>query len=52
MAQVDVHLQTDRLVIRRLTAADEDNLVDLNSDPEVMRYIPGDAPGRAMSSTS
>jgi RimJ/RimL family protein N-acetyltransferase len=44
---VYLHLQTDRLTIRRFTAADEDNLVTLNSDPEVMRYIPGSHPGRA-----
>jgi len=31
-------------VIRRFTADDEDNLVSLNSDPEVMRYISGGLP--------
>ena len=43
-----VHLQTARLTIRRFTAEDEDNLVSLNSDPEVMRYITGGLaePGR------
>lgn len=39
-----VHLQTARLTIRRFTAADEDDLVSLNSDPEVMRYITGGQP--------
>lgn len=39
-----IHLQTARLSIRRFTAADEDNLVNLNSDPEVMRYITGGQP--------
>ena len=39
-----IHLQTARLAIRRFTAADEDNLVRLNSDPEVMRYITGGQP--------
>jgi hypothetical protein len=38
---VYVHLQTARLAIRRFTVDDEDNLVRLNSDPEVMRYIAG-----------
>jgi hypothetical protein len=38
---VRVHLQTARLTIRRFTTEDEDNLVSLNSDPEVMRYITG-----------
>jgi RimJ/RimL family protein N-acetyltransferase len=41
---VHVHLQTARLTIRRITAEDEDNLVGLNSDPEVMRYITGGLP--------
>jgi RimJ/RimL family protein N-acetyltransferase len=36
---VQIHCQTARLSIRRFTAADEDNLVSLNGDPEVMRYI-------------
>ena len=40
------HLQTARLAIRRFTVADDDNLVRLNSDPEVMRYITGRPPGR------
>jgi hypothetical protein len=43
--QVYIHLQTARLAIRRFTA-DEDNLVRLNSDPEIMRYIAGRPPGR------
>jgi RimJ/RimL family protein N-acetyltransferase len=37
-------LETDRLVLRRFTADDVDNLVGLDSDPAVMRYING---GRA-----
>ena len=36
---MDIHLTTARLILRRLTVADEDNLVSLNSDPEVMRYV-------------
>jgi len=36
---VHVFLETPRLVLRRVTAADEDSLFRLNSDPEVMRYL-------------
>jgi RimJ/RimL family protein N-acetyltransferase len=36
---VHVFLETPRLVLRRVTAADEDSLLRLNSDPEVMRYL-------------
>jgi RimJ/RimL family protein N-acetyltransferase len=32
-------LVTDRLTLRRLTVADVDNLVELDSDPEVMRLL-------------
>ena len=39
-----VHLKTARMTLRRFTVADEDNLVILNSDPEVMRYITGGQP--------
>lgn len=35
---------TDRLVFRRVTAADVDLFVELNSDPEVMRYLTGGRP--------
>jgi [ribosomal protein S5]-alanine N-acetyltransferase len=34
-----VIFETDRLIIRRYTAADEENFFRLNGDPEVMRYI-------------
>ena len=34
-------LETNRLTLRRFTDADEDSLVELDSDPEVMRYILG-----------
>jgi len=37
-------LETDRLRLRRFTADDIDRLVDLDSDPEVMRHITGGAP--------
>jgi RimJ/RimL family protein N-acetyltransferase len=36
---VHVFLETPRLVLRRVTAADEESLFRLNSDPEVMRYL-------------
>jgi RimJ/RimL family protein N-acetyltransferase len=34
-------LETERLVLRRFTEEDVDLLVELDSDPEVMRYITG-----------
>jgi len=37
-------LETPRLIIRRFTADDVDNLFELNSDPEVMRYLTGGRP--------
>ncbi|MDH6127697.1 GNAT family N-acetyltransferase [Kitasatospora sp. GP82] len=39
-----VHLETERLVLRRFTPGDTDLLVELDSDPEVMRWLTG---GRA-----
>jgi RimJ/RimL family protein N-acetyltransferase len=36
-----VFLETKRLVLRRLTEADVENLVELDSDPEVMCYLNG-----------
>jgi len=39
-----IFLQTDRLTLRRFTEADEDNLFELNSDPEVMRFLNGGQP--------
>jgi RimJ/RimL family protein N-acetyltransferase len=37
-------LESDRLVLRRFTESDVDNLHDLDSDPEVMRFINGGKP--------
>src|SRR5450755_1183672 len=37
-------LETDRLTLRRFTEADEDNPFELNSDPEVMRFLNGGKP--------
>jgi RimJ/RimL family protein N-acetyltransferase len=36
-----VLLETERLRLRRFTAGDVDLLVDLDSDPEVMRFVTG-----------
>lgn len=40
----EVFLETERLVLRRFTPEDVDNLVELDADPGVMRYITGGAP--------
>jgi RimJ/RimL family protein N-acetyltransferase len=40
---LDVFLETERLRLRRFTPDDVDNLYDLDSDPEVMRYVTGGA---------
>jgi RimJ/RimL family protein N-acetyltransferase len=37
-------LETPRLALRQFTEDDTDNLFDLNSDPEVMRYLTGGRP--------
>ncbi|GAB7180731.1 GNAT family N-acetyltransferase [Kitasatospora sp. Ki12] len=39
-----VHLTTERLVLRRFTSADADDLVGLDGDPEVMRFLTGGKP--------
>jgi RimJ/RimL family protein N-acetyltransferase len=39
-----VFLETQRLVLRRFTADDADNLVKLDADPGVMRFVPGGVP--------
>jgi RimJ/RimL family protein N-acetyltransferase len=43
-ARVDEYLRTDRLVLRKFTSADVDLLVELDSDPDVMRFVPGGGP--------
>jgi RimJ/RimL family protein N-acetyltransferase len=42
----DIHiiLETPQLALRQFTEDDVDNLFDLNSDPEVMRYLTGGRP--------
>jgi RimJ/RimL family protein N-acetyltransferase len=37
-------LETPRLIMRQFTGDDVDNLFDLNSDPQVMRYLTGGRP--------
>lgn len=37
-------LETDRLILRRFTAADGEHLFALDNDPEVMRYLNGGEP--------
>jgi RimJ/RimL family protein N-acetyltransferase len=37
-------LETDRLLLRPFTEADLDNLYELDSDPEVMRFLTGGRP--------
>jgi RimJ/RimL family protein N-acetyltransferase len=41
---VPLEVRSDRLCLRRLTAAHVADLVELDSDPEVMRYISGGQP--------
>ena len=41
---MDVFLQTERLRLRRFTPADVENLVELDGDPEVMRYLTNGRP--------
>ena len=38
---MDIYLRTERLTLRRFTESDVDNLLDLDSDPAVMRYLNG-----------
>jgi RimJ/RimL family protein N-acetyltransferase len=42
--EMRIILETPRLVIRQFTEDDVDNLFNLNSDPEVMRYLTGGRP--------
>src|SRR5581483_6351521 len=34
-----IHLETERLVLRQFTEDDANNLFELDSDPDVMRYV-------------
>lgn len=44
MDTAQVLLETERLVLRRFREDDVDNLVELDSDPDVMRYLSGGIP--------
>ncbi len=39
--KLDVFLEIERLILRRFTSADVDNLYRLDGDPEVMRFLTG-----------
>lgn len=41
---MDTYLETERLALRRFTADDADLLIELDSDPAVMRYLTGGEP--------
>jgi RimJ/RimL family protein N-acetyltransferase len=41
---MNTYLHTERLILRRFTPDDADALIELDSDPEVMRYLTGGAP--------
>jgi RimJ/RimL family protein N-acetyltransferase len=41
---MQIFLETERLALRRFTADDVENLVDLDSDPDVMHFITGGRP--------
>ena len=41
---MQVFLETQRLVLRRFSADDAGNLVNLDSDPDVMRFVTGGVP--------
>ena len=43
-ASMQIFLETERLVLRRFTEDDVESLVELDSDPEVMRFINGGRP--------
>lgn len=40
---MQIFLETERLILRRLTMDDVDNLFELDNDPEVMRFLTGGA---------
>lgn len=41
---MDTYLETERLALRRFTSDDADLLIELDSDPAVMRYLTGGEP--------
>ena len=50
MPRVEVYLETDLLLLRRLTDADAESLFLLDSDPAVMRFRRPDAIGMGSAS--
>jgi RimJ/RimL family protein N-acetyltransferase len=48
---VEVFLETERLILRRFTDEDVDNLVALDSDPGVMRFLTGEPTPREVIET-
>lgn len=44
MIVAGVYLETERMILRRLTEDDVGNLFELDSDPEVMRFLTGGVP--------
>jgi RimJ/RimL family protein N-acetyltransferase len=44
VAEMQVLLETERLILRRFTEDDADHLFELDSDPEVMRFLNGGKP--------
>jgi RimJ/RimL family protein N-acetyltransferase len=44
MGRMQVLLETERLVLRRFTEDDANNLYHLDSDPDVMRFLSGGTP--------
>lgn len=36
---MNIYLETQRMILRELTFQDEENLMDLDSDPEVMKFL-------------
>jgi RimJ/RimL family protein N-acetyltransferase len=43
-AAVQVFLETEHLILRKFAEADVDNLVELDSDPDVMHFVTGGRP--------
>src|SRR5207244_3243230 len=41
---MQIFLETERLLLRQFTEDDVDNLVELDSDPDVMRFVNGGRP--------
>jgi RimJ/RimL family protein N-acetyltransferase len=44
LAAVDTYLQTERVTLRRFAADEADLLIELDSDPAVMRFLSGGEP--------